>query len=193
MNIINKILEDTILEKKESITSLIHILLEKVLRIKKEPNIIFDSKTTSHYDTINNSIYINTGESIYKNKSIFNISHECFHVSQKESGLDLKYDDAGRKIIEWECSEYGYNYEFEVDASAFALAFTNYYIYYVEELDYKYPFGISNDAKSKYPSLVEKEIEIKRKANDYYNKYISKFKEYTDDIKIIKHKRIVCK
>ncbi len=186
MDLIDKLHNSAVSEKEKEITELINILLKKILKIAKKPNIAFVSIMLSHLDTINNTIYINNDESIYKNKSIFNISNECFHVFQSEAGQCLQYDDIGRKIIEGPCPEYRYNYDFEVDSSAFALAFTNYYISYILEYNYTYPFEISSSAKTKYPSLEEKEIEIKYRADKYYNNYIEKFKEHTVEIKNIK-------
>ncbi len=185
MDIINELHNEAVSKKEIEITTLINILLTKILKIAKKPNIAFDSITPSHFDTINNTIHINEDESIYKNKSIFNMAHECFHVSQNENGVNLKYDDAGKQIIEWKCSEYGYNYKFEIDASAFALAFTNYYISYILKNNYKYLFEISSFAKTKFPFLVEKEREIKYRADKYYSDYIEIFKEHTAEIKNI--------
>ena len=176
------ILNVAVKEKKNSITAIIDIILTKILDIKKKPNVLFEDSATS-FDSINNIIYINTKESIYQNKSIFNMAHECYHVFQNEHGIELKYDDVGRSIIEWECSEYGYIYEFEIESSAFALAFTNFYIAYILEYNYKHLFEISAFAKNKYPILIEKELEIKKKSKDYFNKYITTFKKYEEDIK----------
>ena len=184
MEIINKLHDVAIEENKNSITAIVDIILTKVLTIEKKPNVLFDDSAT-RFDNINNIIYINTRESIYKDRSIFNIAHECFHIFQNEHGLDLKYDEAGRKIIEWKCSEYGYSYKFEVEASAFALSFTNFYIAYILEYNYKHLFEISAFAKNKYPILIEKELEIKKKSEDYYNKYITTFEKYKEDIKNI--------
>ncbi len=170
-------------EKKNGIVSIINIILSKVLRITNMPKIIFSDNITSNYDSLNNIISIDTKESIYNDKYIFNIAHECFNVFQNENGEDLSYEEEGINIMVNGCSEYRYYYDFEVESSAFALAFTNFYITYIKEFNYEYLFEISSLAKNKYSFLKDREKQIKNKSYEYRDKYSNIFIECINVIK----------
>lgn len=133
-----------------------------------------------------NSIRFKMPFSLTERKNVYAIAHECYHAfDYAGSPSKNHYSDEDRKIIENECGEYEYKYEFERKAEIFAYAFANFYMREVVgfNLPEETPY-ISESAKEKYPELVDIEKKMLVEYILAKEEYRPLFESYLEKLKI---------
>ena len=112
------------------------------------------------------------------------IAHECYHAYEfGGKAPKMSYTEGDRQIIEQNCSEYEYKYDFEKRAEVFSCAFANFFIKEVVGYNYKelYP-TISREAKNKYPELISIEATMLQEYIVLKEKYKALFQKNRDKL-----------
>ena len=172
---------DALLEQIEDARNLANIIFD-ILHVDNKPEIFVQYNYPTAYNVDTNIIVIKAPFSLCNFNSLLGLAHECFHCfdfnkrSKKET-----YSSSDRKIIDTECDEYAYVYDFEKEATAFACIFAHYFIKEVVEYNITEVIpSISNESKIKFPQLVEHErkmVGLYFQKKSHYITLISQFKD----------------